>query len=60
MREAQAKQIKQSVKLLANERSNQPVAGMGDWLPIKEPRAERSDGPSERSALTRSQGNFLW
>ncbi|MDO8455555.1 MAG: hypothetical protein Q7T07_01435 [Burkholderiaceae bacterium] len=25
------------------------------WLPIKEPRAERSNGPSERSALTRSR-----
>jgi hypothetical protein len=50
------------VKLLANERSNQPATGIGYRLPIKEPRAERSDGPSERSALTRSrsQGNFLW
>ena len=58
----QIDQIKQSVKLLANERSNQPVTGIGYWLPIKEPRAQRSDGPSERSALTRSrpQGNFLW
>jgi hypothetical protein len=27
---------------------------------IQVPRAERSNGPSERSALTRSQGNFLW
>ncbi|MBG6071326.1 hypothetical protein IWX87_001079 [Polaromonas sp. CG_9.7] len=32
---------------------------MGDWLPIREPRAQRSDGPSERSALTRSQATFF-
>ncbi|NDP61785.1 hypothetical protein [Polaromonas sp.] len=69
MRKAQAKQIKQikqSVKLLANERSNQPAFGIGYQPAIKELRAQRSDGPTERSALIRSRpqatffGDFLF
>ncbi len=60
------KQIKQNVKLLANEGSNQPAAGIVNGPHNKVPRAQRSDGPSERSALIRSRtqatffGDFLF
>ncbi len=46
----------QTEREAVGERAVKPASqGMGPWLPIREPRAQRSDGPSERSALIRSR-----
>jgi hypothetical protein len=60
MRVAQANQIKQSVKLLASQGQTQPAFDNATGPHLQVPRAQRSDGPPERLAPTRPQGNFLW
>ena len=50
----------QAEREAVGERAVEPAShAIGDWLPIREPRAQRSEGPSERSALPRIEATFF-